>query len=422
MAGVCDTAPNFLSPSGNQALEPALGSAVSLNCTAWVVSGPHCPLPSVQWLKDGLPLGNGSHCGLHEDSRIKANSSEVLVSSVLGVNLTSAEDYGVFTCSIRNVSSSSFTLWRAVLASLLVLLALLLAALLYVKCRLNVLLWYQDAYGELEMNDGKLYDAYVSYSDSPEDRKFVNFILKPQLERRRGYKLFLDDRDLLPRAEPSADLLVNLSRCRRLIVVLSEAFLGRAWCSHSFREGLCRLLELTRRPIFITFEGQRRDPVHPALRLLRQHRHLVTLLLWKPGSVAPSSEFWKELQLALPRKVRHRAMEGDPQTRLQGDKDPMLIVQGHLPEGRTLHLELDPDPEGDLARGPKACLGISRTSDATMQEGVRGPIFGEPLAPPHASGVALGEGRGSEVDVSDLGSRNYSARTDFYCLVSEDDV
>lgn len=41
-------------------------------------------------------------------------------------------------------------------------------------------------------------------------------------------------------------------------------------------------------------------------------------------------------------------MEGDPQTRLQDDKDPMLIVQGHLPEGRTLHLELDPDPEGDL--------------------------------------------------------------------------
>lgn len=142
--------------------------------------------------------------------------------------------------------------------------------------------------------DGKLYDAYVSYSDSPDDRKFVNFILKPQLERCRGYKLFLDDRDLLPRAgaaalgslplrrgrgprprprppasvggplhapflnpgharlasdprrpvgpspspvpaEPSADLLVNLSRCRRLIVVLSDAFLGRPWCSHSFR-------------------------------------------------------------------------------------------------------------------------------------------------------------------------------------------
>ncbi|XP_023039189.1 single Ig IL-1-related receptor isoform X6 [Piliocolobus tephrosceles] len=343
-------------------------------------------------------------------TRVKANLSEVLVSSVLGVNVTSAEVYGAFTCSIQNVSSSSVTLQRAgptshvtaVLASLLVLLALLLAALLYIKCRLNVLLWYQDAYGEVEMNDGKLYDAYVSYSDCPEDRKFVNFILKPQLERRRGYKLFLDDRDLLPHAEPSADLLVNLSRCRRLIVVLSDAFLSRAWCSHSFREGLCRLLELTRRPIFITFEGQRRDPAHPALRLLRQHRHLVTLLLWRPGSVTPSSEFWKELQLALPRKVHYRPVEGDPQTQLQDDKDPMLILRGRVPEGRALDSEVDPDPEGDL--------------------GVRGPVFGEPSGPPHTSGVSLGEGRSSEVDVSDLGSRNYSARTDFYCLVSKDDM
>ena len=38
----------------------------------------------------------------------------------------------------------------AVLASLLALLALLLVALLYVKCRLNVLLWYQDKYGEVD--------------------------------------------------------------------------------------------------------------------------------------------------------------------------------------------------------------------------------------------------------------------------------
>ncbi|XP_054432807.1 single Ig IL-1-related receptor isoform X2 [Pteronotus mesoamericanus] len=363
MAGACSRPPDFLSPSGAQALAPAPGSAVTLNCTAWVVSPPHCPLPSIQWLKDGLPLGNGSHFDLREDSWAEANLSQVLVSSVLGVNLTRAEDYGAFSCSVRNVSSSSFTLWRA---------------------------------------DGKLYDAYVSYSDSPEDRKFVNFILKPQLERRRGYKLFLDDRDLLPRAEPSADLLVNLSRCRRLVVVLSDAFLGRAWCSHSFREGLCRLLELTRRPIFITFEGQRRDPVHPALLLLRQHRHLVTLLRWRPGSVTPSSDFWKELQLALPRKVQYRTREGDPQTRLQDDKDPMLIVRGHASQGRTLDPELDPDPEGDL--------------------GVRGPVFGEPPAPPQASGVPPGEARGSEVDVSDLGSRNYSARTDFYCLVSEEDM
>lgn len=67
-ADVCDRAPNFLSPSGNQVLGPALGSVVTLNCTALVVSGPHCPPPSVQWLKDGLLLGNGSQYDLQEDS------------------------------------------------------------------------------------------------------------------------------------------------------------------------------------------------------------------------------------------------------------------------------------------------------------------------------------------------------------------
>lgn len=67
-SGVCDRAPDFLSPSEDQVLRPALGSSVALNCTAWVVSGPHCSLPSVQWLKDGLPLGNGGHYSLHEHS------------------------------------------------------------------------------------------------------------------------------------------------------------------------------------------------------------------------------------------------------------------------------------------------------------------------------------------------------------------
>ncbi|EDL17990.1 single immunoglobulin and toll-interleukin 1 receptor (TIR) domain, isoform CRA_b [Mus musculus] len=386
MAGVCDMAPNFLSPSEDQALGLALGREVALNCTAWVFSRPQCPQPSVQWLKDGLALGNGSHFSLHEDFWVSANFSEI-VSSVLVLNLTNAEDYGTFTCSVWNVSSHSFTLWRAgpaghvaaVLASLLVLVVLLLVALLYVKCRLNMLLWYQDTYGEVEMNDGKLYDAYVSYSDCPEDRKFVNFILKPQLERRRGYKLFLEDRDLLPRAEPSADLLVNLSRCRRLIVVLSDAFLSRPWCSQSFREGLCRLLELTRRPIFITFEGQRREPIHPALRLLRQHRHLVTLVLWKPGSVTPSSDFWKELQLALPRKVQYRPVEGDPQTRLQDDKDPMLIVRGRAAQGRGMESELDPDPEGDLGmltadQGVKHSSSVLERTQAWRTLASRDPV------------------------------------------------
>nr|XP_009940494.1 PREDICTED: single Ig IL-1-related receptor [Opisthocomus hoazin] len=64
--------------------------------------------------------------------------------------------------------------------------------------------------------------------------QFVHFIVKPQLENRYGYKLFLDEQTILPNSEPSADLIMNVSRCRRLIVVLSVAYLEQDWCNSSF--------------------------------------------------------------------------------------------------------------------------------------------------------------------------------------------
>lgn len=61
----------------------------------------------------------------------------------------------------------------------------------------------------------------------------------------------------------------------------------------------------------------------------------------------PSSDFWKELCLALPRKVSFQGTMGDPQTQLQEDKDPMLILHSsYLDSGGDLH------PDGDLGTGP----------------------------------------------------------------------
>lgn len=48
--------------------------------------------------------------------------------------------------------------------------------------------------------DGKIYDAYISYINDENDHKFVNFILKPQLENKCGYKLLLNDTNILPGA------------------------------------------------------------------------------------------------------------------------------------------------------------------------------------------------------------------------------
>ncbi|XP_017693701.1 PREDICTED: single Ig IL-1-related receptor [Lepidothrix coronata] len=412
MADLCSVPPEILVPAANEMLDLALGSRVVLNCTVRWAGAESCrPVPA--WSKDGQWLGNGSS---QDTSWSAQNASDQLLATVLHLNLTHDDDFGVFACWLSN-ATATFTLQRAetaghvpaVLAALLVLAVLVLLAVLYVRCRLNMLLWYRNRYGELEINDGKLYDAYVSHATAPDDRKFVHFIVKPQLENRYGYKLFLDEQNILPNSEPSADLIMNVSRCRRLIVVLSMAYLEQDWCNSSFREGLWRLLELSRKPIFIVFESQYREITHPAITLLKQHRSTVTLLVWRSGSMTPSSDFWKELCLALPRKVSFQGSVGDPQTQLQEDKDPMLILHSSYLDSTG-----DLDPDGDLGTG------------------LRGRIFGSPPPPrlgapstPAVSGTEdtqLRDGHRPEIDVSDLGSRNYGARTDFYCLVTEDDI
>ncbi|XP_056384435.1 single Ig IL-1-related receptor isoform X3 [Hyla sarda] len=350
MAGTeCGLPINLISPpTAEQELWPHLGTTVSLNCTLQV---PDSCSGSVTWLKNGEAAG---HLYAGQDTVWNDVSSSVkFISSVLGVNLTTDEDYGKFTCQLQNVSAS-FTLHKT---------------------------------------DGRLFDACVSFCPSNIDTKFTNFILKPQLENRYGYKLHLDERSLLPSTEPSAELLMNVSRCRRLIVVLSMAYLEQEWCQNNFRDGFFRLLELSQTPIFILFENQYKDLPAEVIHLLNSQKGTLKTLMWKADSVSPASDFWKELRLALPRKISLSDGKGDPQTQCQDDKDPMLTLNSEA---------TDLDPDGDL--------------------GVRRTFYKAP--PPRIAPVTRVPDREptGEVDISDLGSRNYSARSDYYCLVTEPDL
>ncbi|GCC34270.1 hypothetical protein chiPu_0012743 [Chiloscyllium punctatum] len=363
----CNVAPTFLSPSGNQTYFLPVGSWMVLNCTVKLLYDQKfnwCD-PNIEWSKDGHVIMNSSKYTSTEETRFNHNASEKFISSLLNISMMDESDYGIFACFIRK-GSTTFTLQRdynashvpAVLGALLVLFALLLAGLLYVKCRLDLQLWYRNKYGEFEMN------------------------------------------------EPSAELIMNISRCRRLIVVLSKSYLEQDWCRLNFREALWQLLDLSRRPIFIMFESQYRELSHPAIQLLKSQRKSFTLLLWTSTSMTPSSEFWKQLRLLLPRKISHRSVMADPQTRLQDDKDPMLILNPDYLDCRS-----DPDPEGDL--------GVR----APIYKGPPPPVFALPKMKTNSSVEPPSEyTERSDVDIADLGSRNYETRTDFYCLVTEDDI
>ncbi|XP_030645927.1 single Ig IL-1-related receptor [Chanos chanos] len=407
---LCSRVPEFTPVGGERDVWAGPGSSVSLTCSAvlgWNSSQPDCN-SNLTWSKDDLLLSNLT--GYPQNTSFQfPGDNQAIVTSVLTVSLREPGDFGLYSCHVRN-ASVSFSVQRisspshtgAVIAAVVLVLTLALAAVVYTKCRLHFKLWYKTKYGDYEMNDGKTYDAYVSYVNNDNDRKFVNFILKPHLENKYGQKLLLNDTDILPGAEPSAELLMNISRCRRLIVVLSEAYLEQEWCTSNFRQGLWHLLELTQKPIFITFLTQQKHMSLDVAHQLREHQPRITTLIWKQHSMTPSSSFWKELALAMPRKVvlHSQSSAGDPQTLLQEDDDPMLTQQPDYLDCRP-----DPDPAGDLGLRLPVYRGLSS----------KAPVL--PAAPEPVS-----EPKPPEIDVSDLGSRNYAARTDFYCLVTEDDI
>ncbi|TRY95338.1 hypothetical protein DNTS_034098 [Danionella cerebrum] len=347
-----------------QSLSGTLGHNVVLTCNAFVNQTDSICEDQPEWTKDGTPLTNLTIY----PQVIKDWDSDKghIVSSELTLTMRDQADF----------ESPSHT--GAVVASVVLLLVLALAAVVYSMCRLNFKLWYKNGYGEYELNDGKIYDAFISYVNNENDRKFVNFILKPHLENKYSHKLMLNDTNILPGAEPSAELLMNISRCRRLIVVLSQSYLEQEWCATNFR---CASSSHTSQPSS-GVHTQWSDPLYL-------------------NTATPSSGFWKELALAMPRKMTfHCEPAGDPQTLLHGDKDPMLTQQPDYLDCRP-----DPDPAGDLGLR----LPIYKTLST------RAPVL------PSAPGL-LSEAKPPEIDVSDLGSRDYAARTDFYCLVTEDDL
>ncbi|XP_026095071.1 single Ig IL-1-related receptor [Carassius auratus] len=405
---LCSSTPEF-QHAQTQSVSVVLGHSTVLTCKASIGlnhTNPDCK-DHLEWIKDGTPLTNLTNY----PQNIKdwhPDDGHIIKSSELTLTLRDQADFGVYFCTVRN-STAQFNVKEykspshtgAVVASVVLLLILALAVVVYSKCRLNFKLWYRNIYGEYELNDGKMYDAYISYVNNENDRKFVNFILKPHLENKYSHKLLLNDTNILPGAEPSAELLMNISRCRRMIVVLSQSYLEQEWCTTNFRQGLWHLMELSRKPIFIIYQSQQKHMSQDISHQLKQHQPRITTLTWGAHSITPSSGFWKELALAMPLKVTfHRESAGDPQTLLQGDEDPMLTQQPDYLDCRP-----DPDPAGDL--------------------GLRLPIYKTlpskaPVLPADPSVTA--EPKPPEIDVSDLGSRNYAARTDFYCLVTEDDI
>ncbi|XP_007439446.1 interleukin-18 receptor 1 [Python bivittatus] len=155
------------------------------------------------------------------------------------------------------------------------------------------------------LEDGKLYDAFVSYlKDSTpicgEERKFALEILPKTLEDHFGYKLCIFERDISPGGAIVDDIQSFIDRSRRLIIILSRNYISDQ-VMFELEIGLHKaLVERKIKVILIEYTPKSYfDFLPKSLELLSSSQ----VVKWKEEKSLPlNSKFWKKLRYAMPAK------------------------------------------------------------------------------------------------------------------------
>ncbi|WAR24798.1 TOLL-like protein [Mya arenaria] len=169
------------------------------------------------------------------------------------------------------------------------------------KRRLVFMLKIVHYFQHCEDDDGKEYDAFVSYKSCPRDEDFVLNQLYPRLEGDMKFKLCIHFRDFLPGEAIANNIVKAIESSRRTIIVLSPEYVKSEWCRMEYQKAQHEMLKLKHKIIPILLEDIKDvDTVDKNLKSLLSS---VTYLEW-PGSENSKrvDRFWKKLELSLPKK------------------------------------------------------------------------------------------------------------------------
>ncbi|XP_071950342.1 interleukin-1 receptor accessory protein-like [Antedon mediterranea] len=152
-------------------------------------------------------------------------------------------------------------------------------------------------------DESSKFDAFISYSNSEEDRDFVICTLRPFLVEELSYNVCIDEINFLP-GEDHCTVSVNAVNCSRCcILVLSPDYIKRQYCSIEFNKALEKH-RLKKNIIPVMFR-----PISPdSLNRQEALQHLMKageVLKWSPSGT--NKTFWKKLEVRMPtrRTPRH---------------------------------------------------------------------------------------------------------------------
>ncbi|XP_012938631.1 uncharacterized protein LOC101856027 [Aplysia californica] len=210
---------------------------------------------------------------------------------------------------------------------IVVAIAVALPVLLW-RLRVVFIMKVVNIFKDYEDDDGKVYDAYVSMSPTPEAEKFVYSLLRPRLED-VGFKLYLQARDQPAGEAISETILDAVTQSRRTILIINPDYVEREWSRFEFLIAQHETLKLKQRIIPIILkdlceEARKKDKTlkhimesvkclqYPHLKsensstspqsVSREQHSQVDVLKKEKKFKKKECKFWERLELTMPKK------------------------------------------------------------------------------------------------------------------------
>uniref|UniRef100_A0A4W3JQ25 TIR domain-containing protein n=1 Tax=Callorhinchus milii TaxID=7868 RepID=A0A4W3JQ25_CALMI len=243
---------------------------------------------------------------------LKANLNKVIEDD-LGINFPqNSQGYSVGILRLQEKASNTHQIKIITIPISVIFVATTCGCIGIYTFWIEIVLLYRHYCSKDEtINDGKEFDAFVSYANSSssdtrdtitEDR-FALELLPAVLEKEYGYKLCLFERDVLPGGAYTEDVILSIKKSRRIIIVLSPNYIALTGS---------RIFELMT-GVNIMFENFKTKVILikfsplPEINTLPQNVKKAIKVLpeisWKGSkSSLPSSKFWKQLRYYMPVK------------------------------------------------------------------------------------------------------------------------
>eukprot|EP00062_Callorhinchus_milii_P003053 gi/632939870/ref/XP_007883416.1/ PREDICTED: interleukin-18 receptor accessory protein [Callorhinchus milii] len=317
--------PTVLEPYGVKTIELELGQSLELVCKVYFGYEKNFS-PVIKWLINGKVATENTRVKQSEVQTVentiegytlilKANLNKVFEED-LGINFTcfsqNSQGYSVGILRLQEKASNTHQIKIITIPISVIFVATTCGCIGIYTFWIEIVLLYRHYCSKDEtINDGKEFDAFVSYANSSssdtrdtitEDR-FALELLPAVLEKEYGYKLCLFERDVLPGGAYTEDVILSIKKSRRIIIVLSPNYIALTGS---------RIFELMT-GVNIMFENFKTKVILikfsplPEINTLPQNVKKAIKVLpeisWKGSkSSLPSSKFWKQLRYYMPVK------------------------------------------------------------------------------------------------------------------------